>query len=99
MKLTTLVIVALGASAVAGADTARYIATLVNPVAGGKQDVAASGNLWRCVGTSCTLVSPPNGPASLGACRSLKSQLDLSAYGRSDQLFDADKLAKCNSSH
>jgi hypothetical protein len=84
------------ASAAAVAQKVRYTATLVQPLAGNKQFVAAD-NLWYCSGTTCTLVSEPRNPGSAAACHALEQKVGaLSAYGVPDRAFDADKLAKCN---
>lgn len=88
-----LVLVSVAASAQSG----RYTATLVQPLSG-KKEFIANGNLWRCEGSSCALVSEPKDPDSIRSCHGLERQAGaLSAYGVSDQPFDADKLAKCNS--
>ena len=84
------------ASTAAVAQKARYTATLVQPLTGSKE-IVANDNLWYCSGSTCTLVSQPKNPGSVGACHALKQKLgSLSAYGLPDSPFDADKLAKCN---
>jgi hypothetical protein len=85
------------ASTVAVAQKAHYTATLAQPLAGSKE-IVANDNLWYCSGSTCTLVSEPKNPSSVGACHALKQKMGaLSAYGPPDSAFDADKLAKCNS--
>jgi hypothetical protein len=84
------------ASGAAVAQKVHYTAALLQPLSGSKEIVAAD-NLWYCSGSTCTLVSEPKNPASVGACHALKQKMGaLSAYGLPDNLFDADKLAKCN---
>jgi hypothetical protein len=84
------------ASTAAVAEKVRYTATLVQPLAGSKEFVAGD-NLWYCSGATCTLVSEPRNPSSIGACHTLQQKVGaLSAYGVPDRPFDADKLAKCN---
>jgi hypothetical protein len=86
------------ASTAAVAQKVHYTATLVQPLTGSKE-IVASDNLWYCAGSTCTLVSEPKNPGSVGACHALKQKLGaLSAYGLPDSSFDADKLAKCNAS-
>ncbi len=81
----------------AAAQTDRYTATLAQPLSG-KKEFIANGNVWRCEGASCTLVSDPQDAGSIRSCRQLERQAGaLSAYGKGEQVFDADKLAKCNS--
>ena len=85
------------ASTVAVAQKAHYTATLAQPLAGSKE-IVANDNLWYCSGSTCTLVSEPKNPSSVGACHALKQKMGaLSSYGPPDSAFDADKLAKCNS--
>jgi hypothetical protein len=84
-------------STVAVAQKAHYTATLIQPLTGTKE-IVANDNLWYCAGSTCTLVSEPKNPNSVGACHALKQKIGaLSAYGPPDVAFDADKLAKCNS--
>ena len=86
------------ASAAAVAQKVRYTATLAQPLTSSKEFVAGD-NLWYCSGSTCTLVSEPKNPSSLGACHALKQKMGaLSTYGLPDNSFDADKLAKCNAS-
>ncbi len=97
MNIRRLITVSLVlASSAAVAQKAHYTATLVQPLTGSKE-VVASDNLWYCSGSTCTLVSDPKNPGSVGACHALKQKMGtLSAYGLPDSSFDADKLAKCN---
>ncbi len=86
------------ASTAAVAQKAHYTATLAQPLTGTKE-IVANDNLWYCSGSTCTLVSEPKNPSSVGACHALKQKMGvLSAYGLPDSSFDADKLAKCNAS-
>jgi hypothetical protein len=86
------------ASTAAVAQKVRYTATLVQPLTGSKE-IVANDNLWYCSGSTCTLVSEPKNPNSVGACHALKQKMGaLSAYGLPDGSFDADKLSKCNGS-
>ena len=84
------------ASTAAVAQKVHYTATLVQPLTGTKEIVAGD-NLWYCAAASCTLVSEPKNPNSVGACHALKQKMGtVSAYGLPNNSFDADKLAKCN---
>ena len=86
------------ASTAAVAQSFRYTATLAQPINASKEIVAGD-NLWYCSGSTCTLVSDPKNPSSVGACHALQKKMGaLSAYGTSANAFDADKLAKCNAS-
>jgi hypothetical protein len=94
VRFITASLVLAGTAAVA--QKVHYTATLVQPLSGSKE-IVANDNLWYCSGSTCSLVSEPKNPGSLGACHALKQKLGaLSAYGLPDSLFDADKLAKCN---
>ena len=84
------------ASTAAIAQSGRYTATLVQPLAA-RKDVIANGNLWRCEGSTCTLTSVPQEPFSVRSCLLLQRQTgELSAYGVKDKAFDAERLAQCN---
>jgi hypothetical protein len=94
IKLITASLVLASSAAVA--QKVHYTATLVQPMTGSKE-IVASDNLWYCSGSTCTLVSDPKNPSSVGACHALKQKMGaLSAYGLPESSFDADKLAKCN---
>ncbi len=96
MFRSTLLIVSLLAASVAVAQKAHFGATLAQPVEGTK-DVVANGNLWRCFGANCTLVSEPKNANAIASCRILRKKVGtLSAYGDAVNAFDADKLNKCN---
>lgn len=96
MSIKLIVASLVLASAPALAQKVRYTATLVQPIAGSKEFVAAD-NLWYCSGSTCSLVSEPRNPGSVGSCHSLRRKVGaLSAYGSPESPFDADKLAKCN---
>ena len=99
MKIPGLITASLVlASTAAVAQKVHYTATLVQPLTSSKE-IVASDNLWYCSGATCTLVSEPKNPSSVGACHALKQKMGaLSAYGLPDSSFDADKLAKCNAS-
>lgn len=87
---------ALLMSTVGSAQTSGYTATLAEPLAAKKEFIAV-GNIWRCEGTACVLVSVPENPSSVRSCHALERQTGaLTAYGGPGQSFDADKLAKCN---
>jgi hypothetical protein len=87
---------ALLASTAGMAQTGRYTATLAQAVPA-KKEIMAVGNIWRCEGTVCVLVSVPENPSSVRSCHALERQTGaLTAYGAPGQSFDADKLAKCN---
>jgi hypothetical protein len=78
------------------AQTSPYTATFAQPLSGHKEFVA-NGNLWRCDGASCALISKPSDPNSVRSCHEVQRQVGgLSAYGSKDKPFDGDKLAKCN---
>ena len=82
------------ASAASAAD--QYTATLAAPVKD-KVDIIAESNLFRCEGTTCTLVSKPLDAASVSTCRRLARQVgEVKAYGTPSAQFDADKLSRCN---
>jgi hypothetical protein len=79
------------------ADSSHYTAALAQPISA-KKEVVAEGNIWHCEASVCVLVSVPNNPNSLFSCRELRHLVGpLSSYGTEGKLFDADKLAKCNS--
>lgn len=87
---------ALTATTAGIAQTSGYTATLAQPVPAKKEFIAV-GNIWRCEGTACVLVSVPENPASVRSCHALERQTGaLTAYGGPGQPFGADKLAKCN---
>jgi len=91
-------IVVLGGTA-ALADAARYTATLAQPLAA-KKDVIVNGNMFRCDGSTCLLVSTPKDAGSVHTCRALQHQVGtLAAYGTEGDKFDAAKLAQCNAAN
>ena len=91
-------IVILGSSA-ASADTGRFSATLTQPLAA-KKDVIVSGNMFRCEGSTCILISDPKDAGSVHTCRALQHQVGtLAAYGTDADKFDAAKLAQCNAAN
>jgi hypothetical protein len=84
------------ASTTAFASSAHFVATLAQPLST-KKDIIASGNIWQCEGSTCTLTSHPQDADSMRACHQLQLQVGaLTAYGAEGKPFDADKLAKCN---
>jgi len=86
------------ASTTALADTSRYTATLAQPVAA-KKEFIVNGNMFRCEGSTCALVSNPIDAASVHTCRALQRRVGtLTAYGAEGTPFDAAKLAQCNAS-
>jgi hypothetical protein len=95
-NLALLVAVMILANATAFADTGRYTATLAQPLAT-KKELIVNGNMFRCDGSTCILVSRPDDPGSLHTCRALQHQVGvLTAYGAAGVEFDAAKLAQCN---
>jgi hypothetical protein len=85
------------AGAIASAQTGQYAATLAQPTAT-KVEVLAEGNIWRCEGSQCTLVSEPKDTGSLRACRTLVHKVgQLTSYVVRGKAFESDKLGKCNS--
>jgi hypothetical protein len=86
------------ASAYAVADS-RYSATLAQPVAA-KQEFIVNGNMFRCDGSTCILVSIPVDVLSVYTCRALQRKVGaLTAYGADGMPFDAAKLARCNAAN
>jgi hypothetical protein len=84
------------ASAAALADTSRYTATLARPMAA-KKEFIVNGNMFRCDGATCILVSNPKDASSMHTCRALQHQVGtLTAYGVEGKPFDAAMLAQCN---
>jgi hypothetical protein len=61
----------LFASTAAVAQTSQFTATLAQPLAA-KKEFIANGNIWRCDGSTCILVSVPEDPASVRSCNALK---------------------------
>ena len=93
-----VVIVVLGSTA-ALADPGRYTATLTQPLAA-KKELIVNGNMFRCDGSTCLLVSTPKDAGSLHTCRALQHQVGtLAAYGTEADKFDATKLAQCNAAN
>jgi len=84
----------LASSAIA--DTGRYSATLAQPLTA-KKEIIVNGNMFRCDGSNCILVSHPLDASGVGSCRALQREVGtLTAYVADGKPFDADKLAKCN---
>jgi hypothetical protein len=95
-NLTLFMAIMILASATALADTSRYTATLAQPVAA-KKELIVNGNMFRCDGATCILVSNPKDAASMHTCRALQHQVGtLTAYGVEGKPFDAAMLAQCN---
>jgi hypothetical protein len=95
--LNIVLATAVLASAAAVAQSARYVATLAQPL-GAKKELVANNNFWRCNESTCVLTSHPEDGDSVHSCHALKREVGaLTAYGNKDKPFDADKLAKCNS--
>jgi hypothetical protein len=96
-NLSLTVAIMIVASATALADTSRYTATLAQPVAA-KKVFVVNGNMFRCDGATCVLVSSnPIDAGSVHTCRALQHQVGtLTAYGAGGKPFDAAKLAQCN---
>jgi hypothetical protein len=94
--LALIVAIMILTSATALADTSRFTATLAQPVAA-KKEFIVNGNMFRCDGATCILVSNPMDAASVHTCRALQHQVGtLTAYGAEGKPFDAAKLAQCN---
>jgi hypothetical protein len=90
-NLALIVAIMTLASGTAFADS-HYSATLAQPVAA-KIELVVDGNMFRCDGSTCTLVSNPVDALSVYTCRALQRKVGtLTAYAA----FDAAKLAKCN---
>lgn len=84
-------------SYISAAQGETYSATVTQPLAA-KKEFIANGNLWRCSGTTCIMVSQPKDPGSLQSCLELKRRTgSLTTYGSKTHPFDAVKLSKCNS--
>jgi len=95
-KIAFAVAMVILGSTAASADTGRYTATLAQPLAA-KKDVIVNGNMFRCDGSTCILVSSPQDAGSVHTCRALEHQVGtLAAYGTEEHKFDAVKLAQCN---
>jgi hypothetical protein len=96
MRLFIVTSIAIGLGTSAMAQTPRYSATLAEPLAA-KKELIVNSNAWRCEGSTCSLVSPPNDPFSVRSCHELARLVGtIAAYGSGNRTFDADKLAKCN---
>lgn len=98
MRNLTLIAVAMLATGVAAADSAGYSATIAQPQTA-KKEYIVHGNLFRCDGTTCILVShPTNDAGDLMTCRALQREVGtLTAFVADGKPFDSDRLAKCNS--
>ena len=95
-NIALIVTIMILANATALADTSRYTATLAQPVAA-KKEFMVHGNMFRCDGSTCILISNPIDAASLHTCRALQHQVGtLTAYGGEGKPYDAAKLAQCN---
>ena len=98
-NIALIVTIMILANATALADTSRYTATLAQPVAA-KKEFMVHGNMFRCDGSTCLLVSTPKDAGSLHTCRALQHQVGtLAAYGTEADKFDAAKLAQCNAAN
>ena len=98
-NLALIVAIMILASTAALADTSRYTATLAQPLAA-KKDLIVNGNMFRCDGSTCLLVSTPKDAGSVHTCRALQHQVGtLTAYGTDADKFDAAKLAQCNAAN
>jgi hypothetical protein len=83
-------------SSIALADSGHYTAKLAQPVAA-KKEVIANGNLWRCEGSDCVLVSEPLDATSDRSCHDLARKAGaLTAYGTERKPFDSARLERCN---
>jgi hypothetical protein len=98
LRNLTLIAVAMIMAGAAVADTAGYSATVAQPQTA-KKEFIIHGNLFRCDGSTCTLVShPTNDAGDLTTCRALQREVGtLTSYVAGGKPFDSDRLAKCNS--
>jgi hypothetical protein len=96
-KLTLIAATLVLAATAAAADTAGYSATVAQPQAA-KKEFIIHGNLFRCDGSTCVLVShPTNDAGDLTTCRALQREVGtLTSYVAAGKAFDTDRLAKCN---
>jgi hypothetical protein len=98
-KMSFVVGIVILVSTGALADTGHYTATLAQPLAA-KKNVIVNGNMFRCDGSTCVLVSSPKDAGSVHTCRALQHQVGtLAAYGTEGDEFDAAKLAQCNAAN
>ena len=96
IRAACIIFASLMVATAASAAPAQYTATLAAPVKD-KVDIIAESNLFRCEGTTCTLVSKPFDAGAVSTCRRLARQVgEIKAYGTAAEQFDADKLARCN---
>jgi len=85
------------ASTTAFPDPPRYSATLAQPLPA-KKEFVINENIWRCVGSTCVIISHPENAASVRACRALQHQAgELTAYTAAGKPYDAGQIAACNS--
>jgi hypothetical protein len=98
LRNLTLIAMAMVMAGAAAADPAGYSATTAQPQAA-KKEVIIRGNLFRCEGSTCTLVShPTNDAGDLTTCRALQREVGaLTSFVAGGKPFDSDRLAKCNS--
>jgi hypothetical protein len=98
LRNLTLIAAAMLMAGGAVADTAGYSATLAQPQTA-KKEFIIHGNLFRCDGSTCILVSrPTNDSGDLTTCRALQREVGtLTSYVANGKPFDSDRLAKCNS--
>jgi hypothetical protein len=80
----------------AGAANESVVATLAQTL-DAKREVIIEGNLVRCEGSTCGLVSHSSAAETLATCRALQRKVGtLTGYVVEGKPFDPDKLAKCN---
>jgi len=98
LRTLTLIAVDMIMAGAAVADTAGYSATVAQPQTA-KKEFIIHGNLFRCDGSTCILVShPTNDAGDLTTCRALQREVGtLTSYVAGGKPFDSDRLAKCNS--
>jgi hypothetical protein len=98
LRNLTLIAVAMVVAGGAVADSAGYSATVAQPQTA-KKEYIVHGNLFRCDGSTCILVShPTNDAGDLMTCRALQREVGtLTSYVADGKPFDSDRLAKCNS--
>lgn len=99
LKNLALISAVMLASTAALADNSLYSATLAQPLAA-KKELIVNGNMFRCDGSICILVSHPVDAGSVHTCRALQHQVGaLTAYSVAGKTFDAAKLAECNAAN
>jgi hypothetical protein len=95
IRLTSFVFAGLMVATAASAAS-DYSATIAKPI-DRRTDIFVEGNLFRCEGTTCKIVSKPIDADSVRTCHKLAVKVgEVTAYGSAETPFSADQLAKCN---